>query len=121
MKSWRAFLLLVAACPLAGYVTASVVGPSLIYNSVPLTRDIREEDRKFLEVLIQKQNQDDLLASNSLSSAIQNIGQAAMTGSSNEPAPKAELNNSSEIVRRAELVLHNKRIKRAELVRRRYQ
>src|SRR5260370_36503115 len=57
----------------------------------PLARDMRAEDRKFLDDLVQKQNQDDVLDGNRLSASVQNIGNPGMIGSANEPVPKAAL------------------------------
>jgi hypothetical protein len=109
MKPGRKFLLLAAACALVGYVTVFVVQrgdfPAVLHHHAdPLARDIRAEDSKFLDDLVQKQNQD-----------------TGMIGSGNEPVPKAELVINSEIVKRGELVVHNGRIKRAELVQPRRQ
>jgi hypothetical protein len=120
MKPGRKFLLLAAACALVGYVTVLVVQRGdflavLHHHADPLAREIRVEDTKFLDDLVQKQN------GNPLSAPVQNIGNTGMIGSGNEPVPKAELVINSEIVKRGELVLHNGRIKRAELVQPRRQ
>ena len=109
MKPGRKFLLLAAACALVGYVTVFVVQsgdfPAVLHHHAdPLARDIRAEDSKFLDDLVQKQNQD-----------------TGMIGSGNEPVLKAELVINTAEVKRAELVTHKETVKRAELVRSRQQ
>ena len=86
--------------------------PGSISNAGPLARDIREEDRKFLDDLVQKQNQHDHQDGNSLSAPVQNIGNAGTIDSSPKSVPRAELIINSEIVRRGELVVHSGTIKR---------
>ena len=78
---------------------------------------MREEDRKFLDDFVQKQNQDDVLSRNPVSAADQKIAKAGLISSGNEPAPKAELVINSETVKRAELVVRRETNKRVELVR----
>jgi hypothetical protein len=125
-KPWRKFLLLAAACALVGSVTVFVVergnfSPVLHHHAGPLARDIRDEDRKFLDDLVQKQDQHAVLGGNPLSAPVKNIANTGMIGSGNELVPKAELVINSEIVKRAELVVHSGTIKRAELVQPRHQ
>jgi len=86
--------------------------PGSISNAGPLARDTREEDRKFLDDLVQKQNQHDHQDGNSLSAPVQNIGNAGTIDSSPKSVPRAELIINSEIVRRGELVVHSGTIKR---------
>ena len=87
--------------------------PGSISNAGPLARDIREEDRKFLDdFLVQKQNQQDRQDGNSLSAPVQNIGNARTIDSSPKSVPRAELVINSEIVRRGELVVHSGTVKR---------
>jgi hypothetical protein len=125
MKTWRRkFVLLAPVCVLVSFVTVVVLQrenvSALLYHPGPPARDVRDEDRKFLDNLVQKQKQDEVLAGNSLSDTVQNIGKAARIGPSDEPAPKAELVVNSGIVRRGELVVHGGTIKRAELVQPRH-
>ena len=86
--------------------------PSSISNTGPLARDIREEDRKFLDDLVQKQNQQDRQDGNSLSAPVQNFGNAGTIDSSPKSVPRAELVINSDIVRRGELVVHSGTVKR---------
>jgi hypothetical protein len=116
MKPWQTFLLAAAACVFVGYVTIFVaqrrdlIAPSSISNAGPLAQDIREGDRKFLDDLVQKQNQDDHQGGKS--PAVQNIGKAGTIDSSPKSVPRAELVVNSEIVRRGELVVHSGTVKR---------
>jgi hypothetical protein len=112
---FRRFQLLAVACVFLGCVTV-FVAHSLVSNAGPLARHIREQDRKFLDDFVPKQNQDDVLDGNPLSAAVQNIGKVGMIGSGTEPVPKAELVINTEIVKRGVLVVHSGTIKRAELV-----
>ena len=86
--------------------------PSSISNAGPLPRDIREEDRKFLDDLVQNQDQHDRQDGNSLSAPVQNIGNAEAIDSSPKSVPRAELVTNSEIVRRGELIVHSGTVKR---------
>ena len=111
MKPWRKFLLVAAVCGL-GYVTVFVAPRrDMITQSgtssraLHLGQNIREEDRNFLDDLVQKQNQDDHYAP--LSAPDQNIGKAGTIVSSPKPVPRAELVINTEIVRRGELVVHS--------------
>jgi hypothetical protein len=74
------------------------------YGTVLLAqkRDIRAEDRAFLEDLVQKRNHEDRQDANTLS--VQNIDNSGTTDS-NRPVPRAELVVNSATVRRAELVV----------------
>jgi hypothetical protein len=86
--------------------------PSSISNAGPLARDIREEDRKFLDKIVQKENQHDHQDGNSLFAPVQNIGNAGTIDSSPKSVPRAELVTNSEVVRRGELVVHSRTVKR---------
>lgn len=110
-KTRRIIVLFAAACLLAGALTIFVVEKGYFSAARFHDRDIRGEDRVFLDDLVQKQNQEDVLDVNRIA-AIQNIGKAAMIGFGNDPAPKAELVVNSQIVKRAELVVHSGTVKR---------
>jgi hypothetical protein len=99
LKPWRIFLLLAAVCGFVGYVTVFVAPRrdmiTLRGNSsraLHLAQN-SEEDRNFLDDLVQKQNQDD--------------HQAGTIVSSPKPVLRAELVINTETVRRGELVVHN--------------
>jgi len=79
------------------------------------------EDHKFLDDLVEKQNQLDSPDTDLLAAAAENVSKAAMNASGDGPAPRAELVINSKTVRRAELVNRGGTGKRAELVRRRQQ
>ena len=53
-----------------------------------LAQDICEEDRNFLDELVQKQNQDEHHDGNPLSAPDQNIGKAGTIVASPRPSPK---------------------------------
>ena len=61
--------------------------PSSISDAGPLAQDIREEDRKFLDELVRKQNQD----GNLLSTPVANTGKFETIESSGKSVPRAEL------------------------------
>jgi len=82
--------------------------PSAVSDAVALAQDIREEDRKFLDDLVRKQNQDGYL----VSAPVENIGKVETIESSRKSVPRAELVIHSEIVRRGELVVHSGPVKR---------
>lgn len=82
--------------------------PSSISDAGPLAQDIREEDRKFLDELVRKQNQD----GNLLSTPVANTGKFETIESSGKSVPRAELVINREIVRRGELVVHSGTVKR---------
>ena len=114
MKPWPKFLLVAIVCGFVGYVTVFVAprrdmiaqrGNSS--RALHLAQDIREEDRNFLDDLVQKQNQDDHHDGNPLSATDQNIGKAGTIVSSPKPVPRAELVINTEIVRRGEMVVHS--------------
>ena len=94
-KSWRQLLLVAAACILVGYGTVLLAQK----------RDIRKEDRAFLEDLVQKRNHEDRQDGNTLS--MQNIGNSGTIDSNRSSVPRAELVVNSAIVRRAELVVRS--------------
>jgi hypothetical protein len=77
----------------------------LISKASPEAQDVREEDRKFLDGLAEKQNQDE-------SSPVENLADAETIDSNRNSVPRAELVVNSEVVRRAELVGHDGRVKR---------
>ena len=79
-----------------------------ISNAGPLAQDSREEDRKFLDDLVRKQNQD----GNLLSAPVQTIGEAGTVDSSPKEVRRAELVINNEIVRRGELVVHSGKVER---------
>jgi hypothetical protein len=114
MKSWRKLLLVAAVCGFVGYVTVFVAPRRDMITqrgnssrALHLAQNIREEDRNFLDDLVQKQNQDDHHDGNPLSAPDQNIGKAGTIVSSPKPVPRAELVINTEIVRRGELVVHS--------------
>ncbi len=114
MKPWWKLLLVAAVCGFVGYVTVFVAPRRDMITqrgnssrALHLAQNIREEDRNFLDDLVQKQNQDDHHDGNPLSAPDQNIGKAGTIVSSPKPVPRAELVINTEIVRRGELVVHN--------------
>ena len=82
-------------------------------------RDMRAEDQKFLDNLVQKQSQVDSPDTDLLATAAENVPKAGMNGSGDGQAPRAELVVNNKIVKRAELVNRGGTVKRAGLVRRR--
>ena len=113
-------MLFAAACLLAGSLTVFVVVASGYFCAAWFhDRDIRGGDRRFLDDLVQKPKQEDVLDTKAIA-ALQNIDKAAVIGSENDPAPKAELVVNSQIVKRAELVVHSGTVKPAGLVRGRH-
>jgi hypothetical protein len=118
LKTRRKIVLFAAACLLAGSLTVFVAERGYFFSWFR-DRDMRGEDRVFLDDLLQKQNQENVLDTNPIG-AIQSIGQAAMIGSGNDPAQKAELVINSQIVKRAELVVRSGTLKRAGLVQGRH-
>jgi hypothetical protein len=119
MKPWQRFLLVAAACVFVGFVgfvtvfvaqRRDLIAQGGIFSRGPLAQDIREGDRKFLDDLVQKQDQDDYQDRNS--PPLQNIGQAGTIDLSPKSVPRAELVINSEIVRRGELVVRSGTVKR---------
>lgn len=100
-----------------GFFTVFVVERGYFSEAWFHDRDIRGEDRVFLDDLVQKQNQNQNQAGVRETDpiAIHNVGEAAMIGSGNDPVPRAELVVNSQIVKRAELVVHSETVKRAGL------
>ncbi|MBV8351770.1 MAG: hypothetical protein JOZ21_05795 [Verrucomicrobia bacterium] len=96
-----------------GFFTVFVVERGYFSEAWFHDRDIRGEDRVFLDDLVQKQNQEGVRETDPI--VIQNVGEAAMIGSGNDPVPRAELVVNSQIVKRAELVVHSETVKRAGL------
>jgi hypothetical protein len=94
-KPWRHLLLMAAACLLVGYGTVLLAQK----------RDIRQEDRAFLEDLVQKRNHEGRQDGNTLS--VQNIGNSGTIDSNRVSVPRAELVVNSAIVKRAELVVRS--------------
>jgi hypothetical protein len=113
LKTGPKIVLFAAACLLPGFFTVFVVERGYFSEAWFHDRDIRGEDRVFLDDLVQKQNQEDVRETDPI--AIQNVGEVAMNGSRNDPAARAELVVNSQIVKRAELVVHSGTIKRAGL------
>jgi hypothetical protein len=114
MKSWRKFLLVAAVCGFVGYLMVLVAPRRDMITqrgnssrALHLAQNIREEDRNFLDDLVQKQNQDDHYDGNPLSAPDEHIGNAGTIVSSPKPVPRAELVINTEIVRRGELVVHS--------------
>jgi hypothetical protein len=91
--------------------------PSSISNAGSLAQDIREEDRKFLDEVVQKQNKDDHQDRDPLSAPVQSVRKARTIDSGRKSVPRAELVVNGEIVRRAELVVHSGTVKRTQAVR----
>jgi hypothetical protein len=118
MKPWRKFLLVAAVCGFAGYVTVFVAPRRDMITqrgnssrALHLAQNIREEDRNFLDDLVQKQNQDDHHDGNPLSTSDHNYRQSGDNCLSPKPVPRAELVINTEIVRRGELVVHSETAK----------
>jgi hypothetical protein len=114
MKPWQKFLLVAAVCGYVGYVTVFVAAiRDMITESgnssraFQLAQHIREEDSKFLNDLVRKQNQEGHHDGNLLSAPDQNLGKAGTIVSSPKPVARAELVINTEIVRRGELVVHS--------------
>jgi hypothetical protein len=109
MKPWRSFLFLTVVCGFVGYVVVSValmihrVSPSPAFH---LDQDIHQQDRNFLDDLVQKQSQDERQDRSYLSAPDQDIDRAGTIVSSSKAVPRAELVINTEIVKRAELVVH---------------
>ena len=113
MKRWRSFLFLTAICGFVGYVVVSValrrdmmihrVNSSRAFH---LDQDIHQQDRNFLDDLVQKQSQDERQDRSYLSAPDQDIDRAGTIVSSSKAVPRAELVINTEIVKRAELVVH---------------
>jgi hypothetical protein len=78
---------------------------ALSYRSIP--EAVREEDRRFLDDLFQKQNQD--------------LPGIAKAQNDSKRVPRAKLIVNSSEVKRAQLVVNNAIVKRAELVQPRRQ
>ena len=96
-KPWRQLLLVAGVGIFVGYGTVLLAEK----------RDIRQEDRAFLEDLVQKRNHGDRQGGNTLSASGQNIGNAETIDANRSPVPRAELVVNSAIVRRAELVVRS--------------
>jgi hypothetical protein len=77
----------------------------------PMAQDVLEEDCKFLNALLQKQNQDDYQEGNSFCAPVQYIGKNGTIDSIRNSVPRAELVCNSEIVRRGQLIAHNRAVK----------
>jgi hypothetical protein len=112
MKPWHKLLLVAAVFGFVGYVTISVAPRrdriTQRESSSPalsLAQDVREEDRNFLDDLVQKQSYDDHHSGNPLSAPDQNIGKAGTIVATPKPVQRAELVINTEIVRRGELVV----------------
>ena len=127
MKPWRKILLVAAVCGFVGYVTVFVAPRRDMITqrgnssrALHLAQNIREEDRNFLDDLVQKQNQDEHHEGNPLSAPDQNTGETGAFVLSPKPVPRAELVINTEIVRRGELVVHGGTIKCDELVQPRH-
>jgi hypothetical protein len=106
MKPWRKFLLAAVVCGSVGCVTIFVVSrPHVIAQGGDSSvQNILQEDRNFLDELVQKKDQDNRHDRSSLSAADQNSGKAGAMVESPKPVPRAELVINTEIVRRGELV-----------------
>ena len=83
MKPWHKFLFVAAVFGFVGYVTFSVAprGDRITQrecssHALSLAQDVREEDRNFLDDLVQKQSYDDHRSGNPLSAPAQNIDKA---------------------------------------------
>ena len=115
MKPWHKFLLVAAVFGFVGYATISSVAPrrdriTQREGSSPalsLAQDVREEDRNFLDDLVQKQSYDDHPSGNPLSAPDRNIGKAGTIVAIPKPVQRAELVINTEIVRRGELVVRS--------------
>jgi hypothetical protein len=75
--------------------------------ALSLAQDVREEDRNFLDDLVQKQSYDDHHSGNPLSAPDQNIGKAGTIVAIPKPVQRAELVINTEIVRRGALVVRS--------------
>ncbi len=84
-------------------------------------QSISKEDHRFLDEILQKQNQDGQQRGEPAPTQIRNGGKAGVIGSGNERVLRAELVVNTAEVRRSEPVTHKETVKRAELVRSRQQ
>jgi hypothetical protein len=91
-------------------------GGTLNYCDVPSA--ISREDEKFLDDLLQEQNQENQQQTNPVGKLTQHV---ANSGSDSKPVPRAELIINTTEVKRAQLVINSQVVKRAELVRPREQ
>ena len=114
MKPWPKFLLVAVVCGFVGYVAVFVAPRRDMITqrgnssrALQLAQDIPEEDRNFLDDLVQKQNQDEHHEGNPLSAPDLNIGEAGAFVLSPKPVPRAELVINTEIVRRGEMAVHS--------------
>ena len=112
MKPWHKFLLVAAVFGFVGYVTLSVAPrrDRIIQreSSSRALSHVREEDRNFLDDLVQKQSYDDHHSGNPLSAPDQNIGKAGTIVAIPKPVQRAELVINTDIVRRGELVVRSR-------------
>jgi hypothetical protein len=111
IKPWHKFLFVTAVFGFVGYVTFSVTpkGDRITQresssHALSLAQDVREEDRNFLDDLVQ-QSYDDHHSGNPLSASSQNIGKARIIVAIPKPVQRAELVINTQIVRRGELVI----------------
>jgi hypothetical protein len=112
MKPWHKFLFIASVFGFVGYVTLSVAprGDRLTQResssrALSLAKDVRAEDRNFLDNLVQKQSYDDHHSGNPPSAPAQNIDKAGTIVAIPKPVQRAELVINTEIVRRGELVI----------------
>ena len=112
MKPWRKLLFVAAVFGFVGYVTFSVAprGDRITQResssrAFSLAQDVREEDRNFLDDLVQKQSYDDHCSTNAPLASAQNIDKTGTIIAIPKPVPRAELVINTEIVRRGELVM----------------
>jgi hypothetical protein len=96
-----------------------VPNPTLDAGSVAYVtlQSISKEDHKFLDEILQKQNQDGQPQGKPAPTQIRNGGKAGIIGSGNERVLRAELVVNTAEVRRTEPVTHKETVKRAELIR----
>ena len=113
MKLWRKSLFVAAVFGFVGYVTFSVAprGDRITHResssrAFSLAQDVREEDRNFLDDLVQKQSNDDHCSTNALLASVQNIDKTGTIFAIPKPVARAELVINTEIVKRGELVVH---------------
>jgi hypothetical protein len=106
------FPLLSAACVFVLSIAIfSVHGPKTFARRGNFSRDILEEDRRFLDSLFEKTKCDDRTGRDSSLAAIQKIDDAGQLESYTQTVPRAMLVVNTEVVRRGQLVVRGEPVK----------